>query len=47
MMRKRIILGWKQFWCPHSEWDGDTQIRTIRCRQCGKKAWVLEYKDLI
>lgn len=32
--------------CEHKEWDMDNQIRTIKCRQCGKKAWVLEIKDL-
>lgn len=32
--------------CTHEEWDMDNQIRTIRCRSCGKKAWVKEYKNL-
>lgn len=32
--------------CMHEEWDMDNQIRTIKCRSCGKKAWVKEYKNL-
>ena len=32
--------------CPHTEWDMDNQIRTIKCRECGKTAWVREYKNL-
>ena len=32
--------------CTHEEWDMDNQIRTIKCRSCGKKAWVKEYKNL-
>jgi len=35
-----------QMKCPHTNWDMDTQIRTIKCRGCGKKAWVKEYKNL-
>lgn len=32
--------------CNHNKWDMDNQIRTIKCRGCGKKAWVKEYKNL-
>ncbi len=32
--------------CSHEEWDMDVQIRTIRCKKCGKSAWVREIKDL-
>ena len=32
--------------CTHEEWDMDNQIRTIKCRGCGKNAWVKEYKNL-
>lgn len=32
--------------CTHEEWDMDNQVRTIKCRSCGKKAWVKEFKNL-
>ncbi len=32
--------------CEHKKWDCDTQIRTIKCRECGKKAWIEEYRNL-
>jgi hypothetical protein len=28
----------KQSSCEHKEWDMDTQIRVIKCRECGKTA---------
>jgi len=36
----------KQDKCKHEKWNMDTQIRTIECRECGKRAWVEEYKSL-
>jgi hypothetical protein len=36
----------KQQKCPHEKWDGDTQIRTIECRECGKRAWIQDYRNL-
>jgi len=36
----------KQQKCPHKEWDSDTQIRTIECRECGKRAWIKDYRNL-
>ncbi len=36
----------KQELCEHKEWDCDTQIRTIQCRKCGKRAWIKDYKSL-
>ena len=32
--------------CKHEEWDADTQIRTIKCRNCGKEAWIIDYRNL-
>lgn len=32
--------------CKHAKWDCDTQIRTIECRECGKRAWIEDYRSL-
>ena len=32
--------------CKHEKWDCDTQIRTIECKGCGKRAWIDDYRDL-
>ena len=32
--------------CKHAKWDFDTQIRTIECRECGKRAWIEDYRSL-
>ena len=32
--------------CPHKEWDQDSQIKVIKCKLCGKTAWLKETKDL-
>ena len=42
---RRSFLS-EQELCEHKEWDCDTQIRTIQCRKCGKRAWIKEYKSL-
>lgn len=36
----------RQFFCKHEKWDCDTQIRTIECKKCGKRAWIDKYRDL-
>jgi len=36
----------KQENCKHEKWYMDKQIRTIECCECGKRAWVEDYKDL-
>lgn len=41
--RKRLA---KQENCPHDKWFMDKQIRAIECCECGKRAWVEDYKDL-
>ena len=45
-MKREIEIPVKKEICEHLEWDIDNQIRTIKCRSCGKKAWVKEYKNL-
>lgn len=42
----RIFTWWKQLRCKHENWDCDTQIRTIECRECGKRSWLKEYRSL-
>lgn len=43
----KIISLWvKQLRCKHTEWDCDTQIRTIECKHCGKRAWIKNYRSL-
>ena len=42
----RFLLWWKQRNCKHEKWDCDTQIRTIQCRKCGKRAWIEDYRSL-
>ena len=42
----RLSLLWKQRNCKHEKWDCDTQIRTIQCRECGKRAWIEDYRSL-
>ena len=32
--------------CQHKKWDCDTQIRTIECKECGKRAWIDDYRSL-
>jgi len=32
--------------CEHTDWDMDIQIRVIKCRECGKTAWVREIVNL-
>ena len=32
--------------CEHKEWDMDKQIRVIKCRECGKTAWLREIVNL-
>lgn len=41
-----LSLWWKQRNCKHEKWDCDTQIRTIQCRECGKRAWIEDYRSL-
>jgi len=41
--RKKYI---KQQNCKHEKWYMDKQIRTIECCECGKQAWVEDFKDL-
>lgn len=36
----------KQLFCPHHNWNGDKQIRTIECIRCGKRAWIQDYVHL-
>jgi hypothetical protein len=41
------IKTWaKQKWCNHERWDSDNQIRLIKCKKCGKNAWVDSYRNL-
>ena len=42
----RFSLWYKQIKCKHEKWDCDTQIRTIQCRECGKRAWIEDYRSL-
>jgi len=42
----RFLLWYKQIKCKHEKWDCDTQIRTIQCRECGKRAWIEDYRSL-
>lgn len=42
----RFLLWHKQLICKHEKWDCDTQIRTIQCRECGKRAWIEDYRSL-
>jgi hypothetical protein len=32
--------------CQHLHWNMDSQIRTIECKGCGKRAWVDDYVSL-
>ena len=32
--------------CEHSEWVMDTQIKTIKCKECGKRAFTKDYENL-
>ena len=36
----------KMLFCNHAKWNCDTQIRTIKCVKCGKRAWIDNYKSL-
>ena len=36
----------KQQHCNHEKWNCDTQIRTIECIECGKRAWIEDYINL-
>jgi len=36
----------KQLKCNHEKWDCDNQIRVIECKECGKRAWIDEYKNI-
>lgn len=36
----------KQQKCNHKIWDCDSQIRVIECKECGKRAWIGEYKSI-
>ena len=42
----RFLWWYKQIKCKHEKWDCDTQIRTIQCRECGKRAWIEDYQSL-
>lgn len=55
--KSRKKLKWKDYFdqsaqesheriCSHEKWNCDTQIRRIECCECGKKAWIKDYKDL-
>jgi hypothetical protein len=44
--KRRVQDTIKTKLCEHKKWDCDTQIRTIKCRECGKKAWIEEYRNL-
>ena len=50
LFSKKFIRAYKQHnierKCEHKEWDIDKQIRVIECRGCGKRARVVEYKNL-
>lgn len=32
--------------CEHKHWNCDNQIRTIECKDCGKRAWIDDYVNL-
>ena len=38
--------GYKVLNCEHKEWDQDTQIRVIQCKECGMRAWLRDTKNL-
>lgn len=44
--RKMIEKEQRQRLCKHEKWFMDKQIRTIECCECGKRAWVEDFKDL-
>lgn len=39
-------INFLSLFCKHSKWNSDTQIRTIECIKCGKRAWVNDYVNL-
>lgn len=40
----RIIMIQRK--CEHKHWNCDNQIRTIECKECGKRAWIDDYVNL-
>lgn len=38
--------GYEVLNCEHKEWDQDTQIRVIQCKECGMRAWLRDTKNL-
>lgn len=32
--------------CSHKKWNCDNQIRTIECIECGKRAWIEDYRNI-
>lgn len=39
-------INFLSLFCKHSKWNSDTQIRTIECIKCGKRAWINDYVNL-
>lgn len=35
-----------ELFCSHTDWDIDKQIRVIKCKKCGKKAWLRKVIDM-
>lgn len=50
LIKRKIVYMYdeykKQQKCQHERWTCDTQIRTIECNTCGKRAWLEDYKTL-
>lgn len=55
--KSRKKLSWKDYLeksaqeskertCSHEKWNCDISIRRIECCECGKRAWIEDYKDL-
>lgn len=42
----KLYIYFQQLFCKHEDWLHDTQIRTIECAKCGKRASIAEYVDL-
>jgi len=45
-MKNKIKKYIKEKRCDHANWDMDNQIRVIKCRKCGKIAWIKEIKSI-
>ncbi len=44
-MKERIKTYFKQLFCHHDNLVSDTQIRVMKCEDCGMKRWY-SYKDI-